>query len=95
MKKKTNYTAEFKAKVVMESIKGSKGNAELCSDYKIPVTTFQQWKDKALENFYQIFIPESEHTKRQKLFEQQVESLHKIIGEITIENNFLKKKLQK
>lgn len=95
MKKKSNYTAEFKAKVVIDSMRGTKSNAELCSNYKIPVTTFQQWKDKALENFYQLFIPESEYTKKEKLAEQEIESLHKIIGEITIENNFLKKKLQK
>ena len=39
MKKKSNYTASFKSKVVMKSIQGKISNAELCSKYKIPTTT--------------------------------------------------------
>ncbi len=95
MRTKKNYAAEFKAKVVIDVIKGQKGNAEICSEYNIPATNLQQWKDKALENLHQVFIPESEHLKKQKLIESQIEHLHKIIGEITIENNYLKKKLQR
>ena len=93
MKKKSNYTASFKSKVVMESIQGKISNVELCSKYKIPTTTFNQWLDKAKNNFDQIFIPESEYTKEKKMMEREVENLQKIIGEITIENNYLKKKL--
>lgn len=95
MGKKKNYTAEFKAKVALDAILSQKGKAEICSEYKIPATNLYDWKDKAIRDLYQLFIPESEYTKKQKLSEQEIEKLHKIIGEITIENNFLKKKLQK
>lgn len=95
MTTKKNYTAEFKAKVAIDAIKGKKGNAQICSEYKIPSTNLQQWRDKALENLHQIFIPESEHVRNHKIIRDQIETLHKIIGEITIENNFLKKKLQR
>jgi transposase len=95
MRGKKNYAPEFKAKVAIEAIKGEKGNAEICSEYKIPGTNLQQWKCKAVESLHQVFIPESEHARKQKLIEDEIEHLHKIIGEITIENNFLKKKLQR
>ena len=93
MARKTNYAPEFKARVAIEAIKGVKGKAEICSEYKIPATTLCQWIDKVSENMHQIFIPESEYLKKQRLAGEEVEKLHKIIGEMTIENNYLKKKL--
>ncbi len=35
-----------------------------------------------------------EKNKQLKLKEQEISGLHKVIGEITVENNFLKKKLK-
>lgn len=95
MAAKKNYTAEFKAMVAIEAIKGQKGNAEICSEFKIPATNLHGWRDKALEKMSQIFIPESEYAKQKRMSEEEIGHLHKIIGEITIENNFLKKKLKR
>lgn len=95
MGRKKNYTSEFKAKVVIAAIKGEKGTAEICSEFNIPATNLVDWKNKAIENLHQIFVPENEHIKKQKNAQEQINSLHRIIGEMTIENNFLKKKLQK
>lgn len=61
--------------------------------FKIPSTNLHEWKNKAIENLHQVFIPENEHLKRQKNADEQISALHKLIGEITIENNFLKKKI--
>ncbi len=61
---KKNYEAEFKAKIAIEAIKSKKGTAEICSEYKIPVTNLYEWRDKALSNLYQVFIPESEYIKK-------------------------------
>lgn len=91
---KKSYAPEFKAKIAIEAIRGEKGSAEICSQYNIPSTNLHQWKDKAIESLHQVFIPESEYMRRQKIIKDQIEQLHKIIGEITIENNYLKKKLQ-
>ena len=95
MRTKKNYTAEFKAQVAIAAIKGEKGVAEICSEFNIPSTNLGEWKNKAIENLHQVFMPENEHLKRQRSIEEQINSLHKIIGEMTIENNFLKKKLQR
>ena len=90
-----SYAPEFKARVVIEAIKSQKGKAEICSEYKIPATNLVEWVDKALKNLHQVFVPESEHLKKQRLALEEIEQLQKIIGEITVENCFLKKKLQK
>ena len=92
---KKSYTAEFKAAVAIAAIKGEKGTAEICSEFRIPSTNLQEWKNKAIENLHRVFISENEHLRKQKNADEQISSLHKIIGEITIENNFLKKKLQR
>ncbi len=81
---KKNYSPEFKAKVALEAIKNQKGNAEICSEYQIPATNLYEWRDKVLGNFDQLFIPENEHTKKQKLVEQEIDNLQKIIGEMAI-----------
>jgi len=76
---------------------GTKKNytAEMCSEFNIPSTNLVDWKNKAIENLHQVFIPENEHIKKKKNAQEQINSLHKIIGEMAIENNFLKKKLLK
>ena len=92
---KKNYEATLKAKVALEVIKNQKSNAEIASEYKIPLTNLHEWHNKAINDLSQLFIPQSEHAKKQKIMQQEVEGLHKIIGELTIENNYLKKKLVK
>ena len=95
MGKKRTYSAEFKSKVAIEAIKGAKGTAEICSEFNIPATNLYEWRDIVLGNADQLFISEIEHIRKQKVAEQEIEKLQRIIGEITIENNFFKKKLKK
>jgi transposase len=93
MPKKT-YNAEFKAKVALEAIKNQNGIAQICSEFKVPSTNLYDWRDKVLADLHQLFVPQTEHMKRQKLADQEIENLQRVIGEITIENSYLKKKLK-
>lgn len=94
MVNKKQYDSNLKAKLALEFIRGKKSAVELSAEYKVPQTNLHDWREKLLDNAKEIFIPESEKNKQVKLLEQQISSLHKIIGEITVENNFLKKKLK-
>lgn len=94
MTKRKTYDPEFKARVALDAIKNVKGTAEICSEYKVPATNLYEWRDKALNDLHQVFIPESEYIKRQKIAESEIEKLQRLIGEITIENSYLKKKLK-
>ena len=91
---KKQYDANLKAKLALELITCKKSVIELSAEYKVPQTNLHDWRSKLLDNAKEIFIPESEKNKQVKLLEHQISSLHKIIGEITVENNFLKKKLK-
>lgn len=93
-KKYKKYSAKLKAEVAFSVLKGTKSDLELCSEYKIPKTNLYEWKQKLLEGAESLFLPESQRDKKNKELEGYIERLQKLIGEMTIENNFLKKKLQ-
>ncbi len=87
------YSVKLKTEVAINALKEAKSDLELCSEYKIPKTNLYQWKQKLLEGAESLFIPESQRDKKYKELERHIEGLQKLIGEMTIENNFLKKKL--
>jgi len=49
-KKRRNFTAEFKAKVVLELLEGDKTVNEIASKYNLLPKSLQQWKKQFLEN---------------------------------------------
>lgn len=94
MRKKNNYDHMLKAKLALELIGGKKSLVELSSENKIPQTNICNWKDRLTEFAHELFLPESEKNKELRAKEAEISNLHKIIGEISVENNFLKKKLK-
>lgn len=48
--KQKNYTAEFKAKVALEAIRGDLTMNEISSKYQVHTTQIQRWKQQALGN---------------------------------------------
>ena len=45
-----NFSAEFKAKVVLEIISGSKSAAEVCREYNLKADLVSHWKNQFLAN---------------------------------------------
>lgn len=87
------YEASFKAKVALEAYKGNKSVLEICTSYNIPRTNVSDWEQKLVSEASNIFVATTEKDKQVKQLKNEIEKLHKIIGEITIENNYFKKKL--
>jgi hypothetical protein len=94
MSSKKPYEARFKAQLALEAIAGKKSSVELSSEYKVPQSTIGDWEKVLRANATDIFVPESEKNKKMKLLEGDIATLQQIIGELTVENNFLKKKLK-
>ena len=94
MSTKKSYDSSFKAELALKLLKEEKSILELSAEYKVPQTNLSEWKNKLVSQAKTIFIPESERNKQMKILQQEIEKLHHIIGEITVENNFFKKKLQ-
>lgn len=89
-----SYDAKLKARVGIEALKGS-SILEICKENNLPKTNVLDWKNKLIEEAESIYCPSDERKKAEKLLKLEIDRLHKLIGEITIENNFLKKKLMR
>ncbi len=86
-----NHSVQKKVKVALEAIKGESTIAEITSRYGIHPTQINNWKKQALDS-----IPEAFSVKRKKqenATEELLDELYKQIGQLKVENEFLKKNI--
>ncbi len=88
-----NYDAKTKAKIALAAIKGETSLLAICAENNISRTSAMEWRDKLLTDAEMIFAHPQEQQKACHKLKQELESLHRVVGEMAIENNFLKKKL--
>jgi transposase len=88
MRKK--ISAELKAKVAIESVKGFKTISEIASLYEVHPNQVSIWKKQYLDSAIGIFSKPNVPEEKQK--EQVTDNLYRKIGQLEIENEFLKKK---
>ena len=55
MTKRTRYTPEFKAEVVLEALSGESSQAELCRRHNLSEQQLSKWKQQAVEKFASLF----------------------------------------
>jgi len=89
MRKK--FEAGFKAKVALEAFRGDRTMAELSSEYGVHPNMISRWKQELLEGASGIFS--GKHGKADAGQEEKADKLYKSIGELKVENDWLKKKL--
>jgi transposase-like protein len=96
MKKRT-YTAEFKTKIILEVLRGERELNEIAAEYQIAPNQIRNWKSEFLENATVIFDKKHDQHLKDELAEKQREAdeLAKKVGQLTMENDFLKKNLEK
>ncbi len=84
--------AGIKLRVALEAYKGEKTMAEIGAKYGVHPNMVTRWKHELLENGVGIF----DSKKDQKAAEtrEKIDELHQTIGELTMERDWLKKKLQ-
>lgn len=89
------HDAQFKTRVVLEALKGAKTLSQLSSEFSIHAQQITDWKRQALEGLPTLF--ESGTTKPSLTADQreQIEApLFQQIGQLKVENDWLKKKLR-
>ena len=90
MSKGRTFSAEFKAKVALEAIRGERTISELCSEFKVHSTQISQWKKHALTELGASFS--AQKPGRKKVAEDDtLEGLYAKIGRLEMGNDFLKK----
>lgn len=90
MKTRRHHSAEFKAKVALEALKGERTLNEIAAQYEVHPVQVQQWKRLALEGLGSIFS-----SKREKAASDQealLAQLYQQIGQLKVEVDWLKKK---
>ena len=88
--KRKRHSAEFKAKVALEAAKDLKTLNELASQFNVHPSQISQWKSALLAEISTIFSTQKKNVDTTK----KIDELHRLIGEVTVERDWLKKKLQ-
>jgi len=90
MRKK--FEAGFKARVALEAVKGEKTLAELSSQFGVHSNMIVRWKQEMLHKLPGLFDKKAERRENAEETEK-VDKLYKAVGELKMENDWLKKKL--
>jgi transposase-like protein len=85
-----NYTGKFKAKVAIDVIRENETVSELSLKYQVHRSLLTRWKKEALEGLPDVFstAKKKNENDNQKL----IDELYKKIGQLEVENDWLKKK---
>ena len=90
MTERRKFSAEFKAKVVLELISGKKGLMEASREYGIKDTVLSRWKQEFLERAGQVF----EQPQAKDHTEQRMAELERMVGRLTMQLEMAKKVLK-
>ena len=85
------YNSSFKSKVAIEAIKGDKTIAELSSSFEIHRDQIQKWKKIALRGISGLFS-DKQTNKEKRNSEKLTDELYRQIGQLKVENDWVKKK---
>lgn len=87
--KRRKHDANFKAKVALDAIKNEMTIAELSNKHSIGPTQIKGWKSELLDHAAGIFLKSGRGIIQDN--SEQIATLERKIGQLIIENDFLKK----
>ncbi len=88
-----SYSGKFKAKAVVDVIREQETITELSSKYQVHRVLLTRWKKEALKGLPTVFSTAKK--KNNKDNEQKLlDELYKQIGQLKVENDWLKKKVE-
>ena len=92
MAKYNQYTADFKMKVALEAARETDGVSDIAGKYQVHHRQVQDWKKRLLENAELVF---EKRAKEEEDANNREEELLKKVGQLSMEIDWLKKKLEK
>ena len=90
-KSRRKFSSVFKAKVSIEALKERETLADLSARYELHPTLISKWKQEFLDLSSLVF--EKKQSSEEPV--QDVDKLYSKIGQLEMENDFLKKSLKK
>lgn len=85
------FTSAFKARVAVEALKNQKTLAELSREFEVSSVVISKWKSEFVEKMATVFEKETKSSEENV----DVEKLYAQIGQLKVENDFLKKSCRK
>ncbi len=83
MTKRRRFTAEFKAKVALEALRGDRTIQQIAARHKVRPNQVSTWKRQAMEGLGAVFANGADKAGSDHAAE--VHDLHAKIGELTVE----------
>ena len=85
------YSAQFKARVATEAIRGEKTLSQLGSQFKLHPMQIVKWRKVALDQMPELFV--DGRTRKAASGEAGNDALYQQIGKLKVELDWLKKKV--
>ncbi len=87
MRKRRQFSAEFKAQLVLDILAGVQSQAEACRKHNLSPNRVASWKTLFLERAHLIFESDAARSTEQA----RITELERALGRMTLENEILKK----
>jgi transposase len=88
-------TPAFKKRVALEALREEKTIEEIAKEHSLNRVQVSQWKKELLDGAESIFVSKRKEKKILAQHDDVTAALERKIGQLTIENDWLKKKLDR
>jgi transposase len=89
-KKRKQYSNEFKAKLALAAVRGDETVPQLAARHGLHPTQINAWKKQLTSQASELF---RRGTGSNKDSDHTADDLHRVIGQLTVERDFLVRKL--
>ena len=93
MTTRRRFTADFKARVALEALRGDKTIQEIASRHKVHPNQVSAWKRQAVDSLDSIFSNGADRARVDH--EDEVHDLYAKIGQLTVERDYLARGLKR
>jgi transposase len=92
LRMRKTYDKAFKAKVALEALRGEKTIQELAQIHGVHPQLITNWKKQLIDNAAELFERPGKVSDEEQAAERERDMMLRELGQMTIENQFLKKK---
>ena len=87
-----SFSPNVMAKVALAAIKGDMTTSELSSKYEVHRSQISNWRKRSMDGLVEIFRGKQDKSVKEK--EKLINELYRQIGQLKVENDWLKKKAE-
>lgn len=92
--KRRNHSAEFKARVALEAIRGVKTVSQIAAENHLHPVQVTQWKTQMVEASTGVFARGRDRSDEAARFQSEKERLERKVGQLSMEVDWLSKKCE-